>query len=103
MSTTQRKPVHVMGYLASNWVGANDKNPTLILNPEATPLDMLAWCWAEIVALQATMNAISGRQFEIEPSDLEAIFQHRITPLASVMRVAVDELMAARDSDAEGV
>ena len=42
---TTKKHVNVMGYLASNFVNINEKVPALIINPEATPLDLLGWCW----------------------------------------------------------
>jgi hypothetical protein len=90
MKTTNRKHVDAMGYLASNW---GNETPALILNPKATPLDMLAWCWAEIESLRSTALALSSSSYPLDPGELSAILLHRVGPLANVMDAAMNELM----------
>ncbi|MDP3797411.1 MAG: hypothetical protein Q8R06_09710 [Polaromonas sp.] len=93
MSTAKREAVDVMGYLARNWLEQNKDNPALILNPKATPLDMLAWAWGEITSLEATLLALTAGQHEITTGDLSAIIQHRLCPLSNVMDFAIHALL----------
>ena len=50
MSTTTVTP---MGHLAENFIGLQDNAPAVILNPDAHPLAVLAWCWGEVESLSA--------------------------------------------------
>ena len=99
---TTKKHVNVMGYLASNFVNINEKVPALIINPEATPLDLLAWCWGEITSLQAALEVLASSDEAIEPDKLSGIFLHRIEPLACVMHEAMDMLIEQKRSKTGG-
>ena len=96
MSTN--KHVNVMGYLANNFGSINESVPALIINPEATPLDLLGWCWGEIASMQAALDALASAGVPIEPGELSGIFLHRIAPLERVMHEAVDALMTQHKS-----
>lgn len=94
METANAKPINVLGYLAGNWPGINEENPALIVNPQASPLDLLAWCWGEAMSLEASALALTAFGAEIKSGELAAIFQHRLSPLANVLGAAVDALSA---------
>ena len=92
-----------MGYQAGNWLGANDKTLALIVNPEASPIDLLAWVGGELRSLDATCNAlsdlVSGDHAGIEFSEFEAVFIHRLAPMVRVLDLALFELIAQRNAD----
>ncbi|ABM36283.1 hypothetical protein [Polaromonas naphthalenivorans] len=90
----------VMGYLAQNWINLNARTPAVILNPEASPLDLMAWCWAELRSMQAAANALVGGIDDIDKGDFSALIIHRIEPLANVFQQAMSQLH--RDSVQSG-
>lgn len=94
---TAKKHANVMGYLAGNWPSLNDAAPALIINPEATPLDMLAWCWGEIASMHAALNVLVSLGDPIEAGELSGIFLHRIAPVEVVLSEAIDALVNAED------
>lgn len=94
MDTANAKPVSVMGYLAGNWLGINEEHPALIVNPEASPQDLLAWCWGEVASLESVTQTLSAAGANVSHGELSAIFLHRLTPLAKVLETAIDALDA---------
>ena len=90
MIATKHDSANAVGHLACNW--PESKNPALILNPKAQPLDLLAWCWGEIVSLESAVTVMSLNA-EIDKGDMDAIILHRLLPLSSVMTAAMNELM----------
>ena len=98
---TANKHVNVMGYLTHNWPGLNDEVPALIINPEATPLDMLAWCWGEVASLQAALNVLAASHEPVEPGELSGIFLHRVAPLERVLDQAITNLLRQQGSSAK--
>lgn len=97
-----KKHVNVMGYLANNFSGINEIVPALIINPEATPLDMLAWCWGEIVSMQASLDSLTSASAPLDPGELSGIFLHRMAPLERVMHEAVCALVEQQKSTTGG-
>lgn len=97
------KNVYVMGYLAGNWPNLNDKTPALMINPEASPLDMLAWCWGEVASMQSALDALAAAQAPIEPGELSGIFLHRMAPLERVLSEAISALIALQGAKVGGV
>ena len=93
---TTEKHVNVMGYLANNWPNLNEISPALIINPDASPLDLLAWCWGEVASLNASLDALAAASVPVEPGELSGIFLHRIKPLERVMHEAVSSLILQR-------
>lgn len=95
-----RSEVNPMGYLAGNWVDANSEVPALVVNPEASPIDLLAWVGGELLSLESSCNALaelaSGRESIIEFAEFEAVFVHRLAPIVRVLNVALCELIAQR-------
>lgn len=87
-------PMAVQGYLAENWTHAANTRPAVIVNPEAKPLDLLAWCWGEVYSLRASIEALTCGTAPLEVSDLSAIFQHRMQPLSDVLDLAINQLVA---------
>lgn len=89
-----RQNTEVVGFLAGNWPGYNEATPALVVNPAASPLDLLAWCWAEVQSLSVTVSSLSGSPNGIEPGDVSAILSHRLQPLANMLHQATTELVA---------
>lgn len=89
-----------MGHLAQNWLGANEAAPAMIVNPEASPIDLLAWVGGELRSLEAACNALAdlayGEEANIGFFEFEAIFMHRLAPVARVLDLALCELIAQR-------
>lgn len=94
-----RSEVNPMGFLADNWIGAQ-KTPALIVNPKASPIDMLAWIGGELRSLEASCSAlsdlVSGENAGIEFAEFEAIFIHRLAPVVRVFDLALCELIDQR-------
>lgn len=57
-----------MGRLSENFMGLQDNAPAVILNPDAHPLAVLAWCWGGLRAwpkLLAFMPALQPGEMEL--------------------------------------
>lgn len=80
---------NVCGCMADNWM--LDK-PALQVNPEASPVALLGWCYGEVVSLRAVAAAVGSVECDLEADDMNAIFSHRLGPLVEVLRHAVDLL-----------
>lgn len=97
----ERESVNPMGYLADNWIGAN-KTPALIVNPKASPIDLLAWIGGELNSLDAAARALAdmacGDGASLDFGQFEAVFLHRIAPVARVLDLALCELIAQRNA-----
>lgn len=92
-----------MGYLSENWLGANEDTPALIVNPDASPADLLAWACGELRSLEATGHALMdmaspGATFEAR--HFEAMFVHRIGPVERVVDLALARLLARQKASA---
>ena len=88
--TTTLTPV--MGYLTENFQGLNEKTPAVIVNPEARPLDLMAWCWAELQSMQAAADVMVSSHDDINKGDFSALILHRLTPLSLVFEQAMNQL-----------
>lgn len=86
---------HLLGYLAENWIGLNEPDtvPAVIVNPDATPLALLAWCWGEAKHL-SDISALLCASGEVDPG----IFYHRLPGLTAALEHAIERLRKA-DSD----
>lgn len=96
-----RQTTCATGYLAHNWSGFNTETAALVVNPQASLLELLGWCWGEIRSLQASAQAFDAASAAggiIEPRDFGAIFSHRLDPLVEVMTLALNELHAERQA-----
>ena len=82
----------VMGYLVNNWQKLNGKTPAVVLNPEALPLDLMAWVWGELQSVMAASNALAAGTGEITKGDFSALIVHRLCPLVEVFEVAMNRL-----------
>ena len=81
-----------VGYLAGNWPSLNDTEPAVIVNPAASPADVLAWCWGEVESLHHAAEAIAAARNGCDADEFNAVFVHRLEPLARVMERAMDAL-----------
>ena len=91
-----------MGYLAGNWLGANEETPALVVNPQASAVDLMAWVCGELRSLEAAayaLTAVSARDSSIEVRHFEAMFVHRIAPMERVLELALCQLIAQRKTD----
>ena len=91
-NTTTTKQTPVMGYLAENFQGLNEKTPAVIVNPEARPLDLMAWCWAELQSMQAAADVMVCRHDDIKKGDISALILNRLAPLSLVFEKAMNQL-----------
>ena len=92
MSPNKINCTPVMGYLADNWNDLNKQTPAVVVNPEARPLDLLAWCWGELMSMQASVDVMISSNDDIKKGDFSALFLHRIEPLVVVFERAIDQL-----------
>ena len=99
MSSTAVTP---MGRLSENFMGLQDNAPAVILNPDAHPLAVLAWCWGEVESLSEAAgvygSAAAGRDGVADSGcAFNAMFTHRLQCLPDVMGLAIQALMHDRD------
>ena len=92
MATENVSKTPVVGYLAKNWTGVNTQNPAVIVNPQAGPLDLLAWCWAELLSLQSAADVLEASNDDIDKGDFSTLVVYRIAPLANVLEQALNRL-----------
>ena len=82
----------VIGHLTQNWPDVNTRNPAIIVNPNASPLDLMSWCWAELRSMEAVCDVfVSGAQ-DIPIGDFSASIFYRIQPLTGVLEEAMRQL-----------
>ena len=86
-----RSEVNPMGFLADNWIGAQ-KTPALIVNPKASPMDQLAWCWSEARSLSAASSALVAGGECIEAEEFAAMFYMRLPALTAMLEHAINGL-----------
>lgn len=91
-NTTTTKQTPVMGYLAENFIGLNERTPAVIVNPEARPLDLMAWCWAELQSMQVAADVMISGHDDINKGDFSALILHRLAPLSLVFEQAMNQL-----------
>ncbi|WP_394788774.1 hypothetical protein [Rhodoferax sp.] len=80
----------VCGCLTTNWM---PNAPAVLVNPSASPIDLLGWCHGEVESLRATAAAVSIAECALRADDLNAIFYHRLVPLEAMLRHALDRLV----------
>ena len=85
----------VVGYLTSNWVSNDNQPPAVVMNPEARPIDLLVWCWAEMESMRAAVNVLLAVEGEINKGDFSALILYRLEPLLVVMEKTVGHLCQA--------
>lgn len=87
------KFIPVLGYLAQNWPELNTHTPAVVMNPEAQPLDLLAWCWGEFLSLQSAANVLAGSSDSISKGDFSALIVHRMDAFSEVFEIAISQLI----------
>jgi len=90
MNDPKKSPVRVLGHLAYNWDKLNNHTPAVILNPDAPTADVLAWCWSEMVTLQAAATVLIAADGEISKNLFDALIAHRLGPVADVLEVVIE-------------
>ena len=86
-----------VGFLAQNFGELQDNAPGVIVNPDAHPIAVLAWCWGEVESLAAAALVFDAAGPEVDSGAFGSVFVHRLVPLSAVMARAVEAL--ARDKD----
>lgn len=90
----------VCGCMADNWVLPI---PALQVNPDASPVALLGWCYGEVASLSATALALSVSEVAMDGDEINAIFRHRLEPLEAVLEHAINLLRAAGDARPGGI
>lgn len=96
MTHTHPTRTRVTGCMADNWNTLNESQPALIINPDASALDLLAWCWGEAASMEATAQMLVGGESELTAGDLSALFLHRLSPLVNALHHATSDLLNTR-------
>lgn len=99
MTTNSPDLPRVHGYLAGNWLGCNDATPAVILNPDAQPLDLLAWCWGELESLNAAGAALAAGGASSCGDAFEPVFLHRLPSVRNVLEHVINRLCDERRAD----
>ena len=84
----------LMPAYASNYTAT----PAVILNPAALPLDVLAWCLAELQALHtwADLMSCARADIQVEPREVAQLFTARSRPIVDMMTHAMDAIAAQK-------
>jgi hypothetical protein len=85
--------VSASGPMAKFWT-KHSSPPAVIVNREASPVDLLSWCMAELTALRSIVNELTVREVDIEPNKLFEMVGHHLDPLPDVLEKAIDGLSA---------
>ena len=93
MNDNKIECVPVLGHLAKNWTEFNNDNPAVVLNPKAVPLDLMAWCWGELLSLNSAVDTLQGSSDDLNKGDFCALIVHRMDPLLGVFERALDKLI----------
>ena len=88
-----------IGNLAKNWPSLNREQPAIIVNPAASPLDVLAWCWGEVKSLRLAAEGLVGSDDALDGEVVYAVFLHRLAPLSDVMCDAIQALVLSQQQD----
>lgn len=89
----------VHGYLAENWLDCNSETPAVILNPEALPLDLLAWCWAELESLNVAGAALAAGGAASCGEAFGPLFLYRLPSVRDVLEHVIKRLYDERRAD----
>lgn len=82
------------GYLAGCNI-PSDEPPALIVNPDATALGLLGWCWGEVACLKSIVDALAMSEGgPIEIADLVGAALHRLEPLKSMLGHVITRVAA---------
>lgn len=87
-----------IGHLAKNWPALNEIEPAIIVNPSASPLDVLAWCWGEVESLRHAIDAMGESGRSVDGDAISSVLFHRIAPLSQVMSNAIHRLVEGERS-----
>lgn len=96
------KFIPVLGYLAKNWTELNAHAPAVVVNPEAQPLDLLAWCWGEFLSMQSAANVLADGSDDISRGDFSALIIHRMDAFSGVFEFAISRLVEEKRQTASG-
>jgi hypothetical protein len=83
----------VTGYLADTW--SAQTREALIINPDARPVDLLAWCWGELESLRAAVSTLHAARGELNKDDFSALVFHRIEPMGAVLGLAIERMLVS--------
>lgn len=90
-----------IGHLAKNWPSLNEGEPAIIVNPAASPLDVLAWCWGEVESLRAAVDVMGESGACVDGDAVSGVLLHRLAPLSAVMQDAIQALVTAQRQAAQ--
>lgn len=82
-----------IGHLAKNWPSLNASEPAIIVNPAASPLDVLAWCWGEVESLRAAVDVMGESGTCVNGDAIADVLLHRLAPLSAVMCDAIQVMV----------
>ena len=91
-----------LGHLAKNWPSLNASAPAIIVNPAASPLDVLAWCWGEVESLRAIVDVIGESGAGVDGNAVADVLLHRLAPLSAVRHDAIQALVVSQRQDGRG-
>lgn len=96
----EHKAIPMAGHLAENWAGlGNDsQQPPVVLNPEATDTDLMAWLWGEVESLLTTVQMLTEGNVDLEAQHLNAIVAHRLEPMATALEFALTRGVSSRNA-----
>ena len=92
--------VPACGHLADNWPSLTENAPAVVVNPSASPLAVLAWCWGEVESLSQICHALAQSRDAIDSAAFTAGVLHRLAPVSAPMSEAISALVR---SDAQPV
>ena len=92
VKVTTAAPISASGPMAENWSGPGETS-AVIVNREAPVIDVLAWCWGEIVALRSVVRLLSLDDGNDIPANVvyETV-SHHLERLPDVLGAAIDGL-----------
>ena len=85
--------VSVEGWNSGNWTRSNDEG-AVIINPKATPLELLSWAVGQLEQTIMLMEVIgtSHNHSSYEPADVVGALRHPAEQALVVLRRATDML-----------
>lgn len=101
MAANTQKPstVSAAGWRSENWSHLM-KQPAVIVNPEASLLEVLTWCHGEVRGIEDLVTGLVGTE-DLKAGGLIELLYDRLEPVSTVMEGVIDRMVQGEPAHAK--